>query len=152
MKNLTQFVEELANSFQVKERDDGQEFYCTKDDAPDYVTELCRHVHDGMMPDDYRYEFLVDALNGIDEQLCSVDSLDDLDRYYNIDANVYTVELLRWLASNIRRTEYVDECLQEFEHTETSALLMHAQELEQLEVTTLVLDWLRLNADVLYSE
>src|SRR5205814_868731 len=59
-------------------------------------------AHGGMMPDDWKYEFIQDALgalaDGADE-----DRL-DLDGLYP-----YTADRLRWLASHLDRPAYCDE-------------------------------------------
>jgi hypothetical protein len=76
------------------------------DGAPDWFTDLCHHAHGGMMPDDWRYEFIQDALNapadGADE-----DRL-DLDALYP-----YTADRLGWLSSNLDRSGYCDEAAED---------------------------------------
>lgn len=71
------------------------------DDAPEWFGELCREAHGDMMPDDWRYEFIEDALTQIengDEEPRSVDS-----------AYPYTADRLNWLASRNDRMGYCDE-------------------------------------------
>jgi hypothetical protein len=76
------------------------------DGTPDWFTDLCHHAHGGMMPDDWRYEFIQDALNapadGADE-----DRL-DLDALYP-----YTADRLDWLASHLDRPGYCDEAAED---------------------------------------
>jgi len=43
-------------------RDTARDILLPADGAPDWFTDLCRHAHGDMMPDDWRYEFLQDAL------------------------------------------------------------------------------------------
>jgi hypothetical protein len=87
-------------------RDPHRDILLPADDAPGWFTELCRHAHGAMMPDDWRYEFIQDALgalaDGADE-----DRL-DLDTLYP-----YTADRLGWLASHLDRPGYCDEAAEE---------------------------------------
>jgi hypothetical protein len=87
-------------------RDPGRDILLPVDDAPGWFTGLCRHAHGPLMPDDWRYEFVQDALgalaDGADE-----DRL-DLDGLYP-----YTADRLDWLASHLERAGYCDEAAED---------------------------------------
>jgi hypothetical protein len=72
------------------------------DGAPEWFTELCHHAHGSMMPDDWRYEFIQDALHALQDG-ADEDGI-DLDTLYP-----YTADRLDWLASHLDRPGYCDE-------------------------------------------
>jgi hypothetical protein len=83
-------------------RDRERDILLPADGAPDWFTDLCHHAHAGMMPDDWRYEFIQDALSAIEDG-AGEDRL-DLDGLYP-----YTADRLGWLASHLDRPGYCDE-------------------------------------------
>jgi len=99
--------------FEKSTRGDGTEYWNRKDGSPAWVQELAFAAHQdgtdgGMLPDDYRYEFLVDALNGFAEN-------EDADDYQpSEDVSVYTHDLTAWLASRNDRLGYCDEAASEY--------------------------------------
>ena len=89
-----------ANTYLRRDKD--RDILLPADDAPDWFTDLCRHAHGAMMPDDWRYEFIQDALSAIEDG-ADEDRL-DLDALYP-----YTADRLNWLASHLDRPGYCDE-------------------------------------------
>lgn len=83
--------------------------YKRKDDADDDLKELCMTAHGDNLPDDYKYNYIVDALELIADS--STDELQDLDG--EIESDVYNSDLLKWLSSNLNRAEYVNEYVRE---------------------------------------
>ena len=83
-------------------RDTARDILLPADDAPDWFTDLCHAAHGGMMPDDWKYEFIQDALGAIEDG-ADEDRL-DLDGLYP-----YTADRLDWLASHLDRPGYCDE-------------------------------------------
>lgn len=85
--------------------------------SEDWITNLCRAAHNGgeMLPDDWRYEFIGDALDCIgDRDDCEDDdSLREAFREWVDGAYVYTGEQLAWLASRADRVGYADEAAEE---------------------------------------
>lgn len=137
-------IEDLAKKaityFVSKERDDGSMYWTTTDDRPEWLQELIRRAHRGYLPDDYKYEFILSALNIIadsDEDTCSESIADSID--------VYTGELTRWLASHIDRVNYVNEALQVMNTPEDDlvSIVANAQYLEREEVFYSVLSSLK---------
>jgi len=108
---------------------------------PDYQ-ELFFHVHDGMLPDDYRYRMIHSILQEMDDN----EEYEDL----NIDdlIPIYTYELTSWLESNISRLSYCDDYLQEYgEVNDTISLLLGGYMMELQEVYYLIVEWLDENTD-----
>lgn len=84
------------------------------DDAPDWFTDLCRRAHDQarILPDDWRYEFIRDALSLLED----TEPDDDPDEVATerIEADTYTHDLTAWLNSSLDRLGYVDEAIEEW--------------------------------------
>jgi hypothetical protein len=83
-------------------RDTARDILLPADGAPPWFTDLCHHAHGSMMPDDWRYEFIQDALHALQDG-ADEDRL-DLDALYP-----YTADRLDWLASHLDRHGYCDE-------------------------------------------
>jgi len=116
----------------------------TKDDAPEWVKDLCREAHDHarMLPDDFRYECIAEVLDLMAESDGSDDSLDDARN--SLEADIYTSELTDWLGSHNDRAWYVDEAVKEYGQTDdTIKNLMMGQVFEKQEVFDQVLTFLR---------
>src|SRR5262249_15387409 len=96
-------IQELAaEANRYLKRDPARDILVPADGAPQWFTELCHHAHGSMMPDDWRYEFIQDALAAIEDG-ADEDRL-DLDALYP-----YTADRLNWLASHLERPGYCDE-------------------------------------------
>ncbi|MDC8457857.1 hypothetical protein [Marinobacter sp. DS40M6] len=103
-----QIMQFFANQFQVKERDNGDTFVCLGDSAPSWCQDVCREVHGGLMPDDWRYSWIslaADSLADIDPDNWEDETHEIADGLID----VYNGRLLSWLASNLSRIGYCDE-------------------------------------------
>lgn len=93
----------LASYFVRQERDNGEAFYSLAEDRPEWLYGAVREAHDDELPNDWRYATchsiaaMID--DGVTEAYEIADSLVD----------VYTVNLLEWLAENIGRMAYIAE-------------------------------------------
>jgi hypothetical protein len=87
-------------------RKDGKTYRYFDDTTPDWVHDLAHDAHGDMFPDDWRYDFIYDALSDFADGV----DVDDTD----IAPDVYTVDLLAWLASNLSRLDYCDEATAEY--------------------------------------
>src|SRR5690606_30767281 len=91
-----------------------------KDEAPEWVKDLSRAAHDDgrILPDDWRFEFIGDALDLIGD-MGDVEDVDDIRErfreWFGGGAYVYTAEQLAWIASSGERPGYCDEAAEEFE-------------------------------------
>ena len=100
-----------ANSFFVKKkRDSGEEFWSMKKRYPVWVMEMVHAAHGDMMPDNHKYEFVVDTLDSLEEE-------NDPDEP-ELEADVYYSDLNRWFASHVERAGYVDEAVENFGHSD----------------------------------
>lgn len=144
---------EVYSAFEQDTRNDGATFWKLRDGSPAWMVQLCHHAHGEYLPDDWRYEFIVDAVSALDDLGEDGDPDEALD---TIEPEVYTAKLTAWLASNVNRLGFMGEAIEEFgvreERGDTFgkafALLQQAQYMEQREVFGLVLDFLRNEVEV----
>lgn len=102
---LQSLAAEASGYMEMRKRDDGGKFWVRKDDAPDWLTELCHAAHGDMLPEDWRYAAIVHALDAFAES----EDPDDV----RPEPDVYTSDLLRWLASHLDRAGYCDQAAAE---------------------------------------
>lgn len=108
MPTIKQLAHEMSRSFEGRERNNGDKFRCLKDGHPEWMKDVCFKAHSDMMPDDYRYEFIEQAVDAI----ADADSVEDARD--GLEADVYTSELTAWLHSRVGRTGYVDDAVEEY--------------------------------------
>lgn len=108
LKTMTiqRLAQRYLEYFEQDSRDNGDRFYKTKADTPPEVISLIKEAHGDMFPDDHKYEYITDAL----EFISSCDDPEEPE----IESDPYYNDLLRWLSSDLNRTEYIDEYVQEF--------------------------------------
>ena len=106
-----------------------EEVYILKNNAPSELRNLVREVHGDFLPDDFRYETILDALYALAE--CS----EDLDNAI-LEADIYHCELLKWLGSDLRRIAYCDEAKSEFDlqDVDLMTLISYGQQREKDEI------------------
>lgn len=102
-----QVAKDAERYFETAKRTDGGSFLRTKDGTPDWVTDLIREAHDGMLPDDWRYDCIHAALEAI------ADGDEEGNDFADAYVDVYTSDLHAWLASNNTRSSYVDDAITE---------------------------------------
>jgi hypothetical protein len=127
MKTIHSLAQEYLAYFEQKERD-GRKFWVTKDERPEELRDLIHEAHGDMMPEDWKYEFVVDALDAIAEER-------DED---SIEADVYNRDLLNWLSSHLDRPGYCNQYAAEYginpEKFDIINVISGGQYLEKLEV------------------
>lgn len=124
---------EALSHFEVRERSSGEKFVGVKVGAPVWVSHLVRHAHDGMLPDDWRYEFIGNSLTAI--------AHGDLEGVSLVPSD-YTYQLANWLASDGYRISYCDDALLDACTATTFSLLQAGQLLEIREVHSLTREFL----------
>lgn len=107
---IEELAAEAAGYFETAERADGSSFVRTKDNRPDWLTELIYEAHGDLLPDDWRYACISAALDFIEEG-CDPD--DGPSEFADGHVDVYTHARLAWLSSNLTRPGYVDEARSE---------------------------------------
>ena len=125
---------QIRSTFVEKIRTDGTKYWSTESEEAE-IKELCHAAHDDMMPDDWKYRFIVDALNLVAE----ADDVDDV----TIEPDIYTADLTAWLASHNGRVYYLTQALEEYGETDGFRALACAQAFEREEVYFSVLSSIR---------
>ena len=103
-------VQELAKlarcAFTLETREDGSEYWTHNRCAPEWIGELCNTAHGDMLPDDYRYRFIVQALDALEE----AEDVDEAGQDWEYEYRYYRV--VEWLSSHPgRRLEYCDDAV-----------------------------------------
>ena len=96
--------EALQNYEQATREGDTRPYWKAKENAPDWLREMSFVAHDDMMPDDWKYEFIVAALDALESNDGDLDEAMD-----TIEPDLMTSELTHWLGSNTTRLGMVDE-------------------------------------------
>lgn len=118
-----------------------------KDGAPEWVQDMVYEAHDGMLPDDYKYEFAQEAVDAI----ADADDVEDV----RLEGDVYVSDLLAWLNTNVCRMAYCDEACEEYgleAATDLETRMRVGQEAEKAEVLGIVLRCLEERADATEGE
>jgi hypothetical protein len=137
MKTTTELA---MNASQFLYRDKERDLVLPVANAPQWFTDLCRTAHSDFPPDDWRYEFIQDALYALAED---ADAEPDLDSLYP-----YTKDRLNWLASSLNRSSYCDDAASDYGWpTSTDTLIAYGMQRELEEVFTLVRQWLEERAE-----
>ena len=110
-KTTQDYAKEALTYFERITRSNDSEAYTTKPETPEWLTDLIRTAHGDLMPDDWKYEFIHDALLHFEDN-----DFDDEDLPEAIDScvSIYNHELLKWVSSNLNRSSYVDDAVNEW--------------------------------------
>jgi hypothetical protein len=107
MPTIQELAKDFSRRFEGATRDDGTKYRRVKDgEQTEELQALIFAAHDagGMLPDDWRYQFIEEALDAISE--------DGEDA--QLEPSIYTHELTGWLHSRADRYGYCDEAIGEY--------------------------------------
>jgi hypothetical protein len=123
---------EMSRAFEGAVRSaTGETFRKLKDDAPGWMTMVCRTAHDDarLLPDDCRYAFIEEAVDA----LAAHDDAEEARS--SLEPDVFTSELTTWLHSQNSRVYYLSQALVEYgAFRDGFQLLAAAQMIEKEEV------------------
>lgn len=107
MITIQELAAQVRKQFEQATRTNGETHFVRKDEfrANDWVYEMCVAAHGEMFPDDWRYAFIVEALDAI------ADSSDQDAEDAYLEADIYNHQLIAWLGSHGHRPAYVDEAV-----------------------------------------
>ncbi len=138
MATIQEIARYFTEMFIQSERVNGDKFWKTIDDRPEELTELIYAAHGDMLPDDWKYAFVREALIDFSE----AEDPDDVQP----EADIYTNDLTAWLHSRADRYYYCDQYQEDFgvkANTSMSDRLSGGQYMEKREVYYSVLSSLR---------
>ena len=128
---IQSLAREMSLAFESATRTNGETFCKLQDGSPEWMTTVCREAHDEakLLPDDWRYAFIEEAVDAMAEYEDSDEALASL------EPDIYTGELTAWLHSLNSRVYYLDEAQTQFgPFRDGFQLLAAAQMLEKEEV------------------
>lgn len=140
---LEKLAEYAKTFFDVKTRGEGRDaerIYVMADRHPTWIYDMLFVVHDkgGWLPDDFKYEYIMAALDLL------ADGVDPDEP--QIEPDVYTSDLMKWFTSHGNRTSYVDEAVNEFGWDKDRGVeraIAMGQLMEREEIFHMVLDALK---------
>jgi len=115
-----------------------------KDRHPIWVKDMVYKAHEDIAADDYKYAYVVDTLDALDE------GQDPEEGKYELEADVYNWDLIQWLGSNLERIGFVDEAVKELGHSSNLGImgdLMVGQVQEKSQVWASVVESLQERLD-----
>ena len=133
-KSLQDLASYYYKFFTTNERPNGDKIVVLKDDAPEELKELVRDAHGDMLPDDYKYRFIEDALGNFADYDDPDSAIDEM------ESDVYTSDLTEWLNSSNNRVYYLSDALSEYGVNDGFQALSLAQLQEKREVAWAVKD------------
>jgi len=148
-KSIQDLAAQVRDQFESRTRDNGDVFWCRKTEYrdQDWIMNLVHKAHNDMLPDDHKYEFVIDALDLIQE-------LSDPDEP-EIEPDIYNHDLIKWLGSHLSRIGYCDQYMEDYgadTHAGIVRLLQGGQQSEKMEVYNIVLQALRDRLEELEDE
>ena len=98
---------EALSYFEYRKRNDGTIYWTLREGAPGWMYNLVWESHGEIFPEDFRYLFIVEALEALAENPEEADSM--------LEPDIYTSELIKWLNAHPGyRAGLVDEAVSEF--------------------------------------
>lgn len=139
---LQELSKEVRAQFTLAKRDNGEEFWTREilkgTEYGDWITDLCHNAHGEMLPDDWVYEFIVDALDAIEAYDDEDEARDNLPEEYR------THRFIEYYASHGYRQAAADEILRE-------ALQYTHRDSENLSLTTFMAQAMREEQEEVFS-
>jgi hypothetical protein len=152
MKTIAEKAQYYRSFFERKEvpesRNSAGFIWINKDHENQEVKDLCFTAHNngGMLPDDFIYSRIVEALDCLVEREPE-DEDKARERLYELEADIYTSDLTAWLNSSNTRLYYLTEVLEQFGCKDGFQALAIAQKLEIDEISNSVLNYIIRNLD-----
>lgn len=117
MRTLSEIAADGYRGMERATRDDGSTYVRVRDEAPAWLRDNLHEIHGtDMLPDDWRFEVIRDALGALDDSGC--DDRNDADEVPHEIADsavdTYNSDRAAWLASHLVRGEITDEAVAEF--------------------------------------
>lgn len=109
-KTIADVVEEMYNNLDWSTRSNGDK-YVKPINTIEWQQDIIHQAHGDRLPNDDIYERIYDILSMLRE--CESEE-DAQDRIYEIEADIYTFDLTKWLHNHIENVYYLTEVLEEY--------------------------------------
>ena len=106
----------LRSAFTLAQREDGSEFWQFTEEARQSVDDLSsfvRELHDEELPNDWRYQKIVEICDAITEYDGDTEWSDASHEISDGLVSIYNAELASWIAENGSRLSYCDQVMEE---------------------------------------
>lgn len=109
MTTKQQLAKKLNSALIIKERTNGDKFYCLADNSPQWMNDVIMQCHEDAseLPNDWRYQFISDAASVLSEY----ETWEDLN---HPEPDIYYNQLIKWLSEMPNADWYVNEAVKEF--------------------------------------
>lgn len=125
-------------AFEWAERPNGDRYIRIREGSPEWVKDMMHDCHDDMFPDDYRYEYIYEALDSL---VC-----EDGDES-SASEHLHSNDLLGWLGSHPKRIGEVNDWItQNGWAGDLTTAIEGAQMTERFAVLSQVAEWLYAHA------
>ena len=138
---LTEKAQFFRGFFELKKFDEKIEKWINTNSENQNVIDLIYATHDNILPDDFKYEKIVETLDLIIDNDLNEENFQDA-VYELMESSIYTSDLTSWLNSNNTRVYFLTEALQNYGCTDGFELLSLAQKMEIEEIAGLVFNYL----------
>jgi hypothetical protein len=109
-------AEQYNAMFTTGTRNDGKSFVKCTDEASEALRESIRNAHGDKLPNDWTYGTYADLMQRVTEyDVVTINNLEDV-RSEIVDSyvDIYTADLTKWLAEDIRNVYYITQALEEY--------------------------------------
>jgi len=139
-KNINKVAIQNIELFQIKTREDGEEFIvCNSDGA---IKDLIHEVHNGHLPDDFKYKIIYNCIESVAGGRTEISGVLE-----DVTADIYIHELITWSASNSTRLSFINDVLADYQVEGFIDLLQLAQSNEIEEICYATLSFLENEAE-----
>jgi len=136
-KTIQQLAQEVVDNMVYDV--DWKIYHQIKPGEPQWIQDMIHACHyQGMLPDDYVFEWVYQFC----EEISNLDEDGD-PRDIEVHSDTYTHDLLKWLASNLTRMDFVEDAIDEYLNNEKCDLTLMigiGQEKEMQEVLYTLID------------
>lgn len=134
---IRRLAKAMAGRFTQRTRDDETRYTTLSDGAEPWMRDVVQDAHNGMLPDDWRYDAIAAAVEFIADR----DDWEDASyEFANDQVDVYDSDVIAWFASHSMRRDYCEEAADEYGSHDGPIVeaMQRGQVIEAIEVLTIV--------------
>lgn len=108
---LRRLAKQMSARFTRRVREDGTAYTTLTDAAVPWMRDVVQDAHNGMLPDDRRYDLIAAAVEFIADR---EDWKDARDEFANDQIDVYDHDVVDWFASHAMRRDYCEQAADDY--------------------------------------